>query len=98
MGSPSPTLLVVNPDEDKTRIAALQDLDGAENWEQISETDQSELESDEDLLVDNMTVAGFPEDTIVEKCDQDDEWYEEEALLLGKLRGAEESEEMRLKK
>lgn len=95
-GTTNTNLFVVNPFDEEGRIATLQDIDGADNRVQLSDTDQSDLEDDDEILEDNTDYSSVT-DLQGETDEREEEWYAEEALPLGIIFGAKLSEDDRLK-
>lgn len=78
--------------DNEAQIAALLDLD--ENLEDVSETDHSVSDSDIEIIEDNSVVSDVSRvpDTVRDTNDED--WFDKEALLLGRCFGAAQAEEI----
>lgn len=87
------TLVPVSPGDNEAQIAALDDIEG--NWEEVSETDDSDLESDEDIIEDNTALVAAEQESSRHLTNS--EWFEDEALPLGNFFGFDKLDEGRIK-
>lgn len=82
-------------EENEAQIASLQYLKG--NWDDVSKSDLSDLENDEEFFVEDSSIV--PKTINGERIIDGDkeDWFEEEALPLGRCFGVKQAKDERIK-